>query len=100
MYCTTRTTIVIVYKVYATHLEAGDVVQPRELFDIARLCVEASSVPRTADTTVTKETFDQGSSVVGALVTDGGKLSVLTHQQSLGVTNVYLLHPAETRTCN
>ena len=77
------------------YLEAGHIIEAGEFFNVSRLGVEASSMPRTADTTVTKVTLGQGCSVVGALVADGGKFAVLTDQERFGLTNVNLFHPAE-----
>ena len=84
----------------AVYLEAGHVVQAWKLLDVASLAVEASAVPWTADTTVAKVTFDQRSTVVGALVTDGCEFAILTDEQRLGVTNVHLLHPARINQTN
>ena len=84
----------------AAYLEARYVVQAWKLLDVARLGVEASTMPRTTDATVAKVTFDQWSTVVGALVTDGCEFAILTDEQRLGVTDVHLLHPTRTDQAN
>ena len=74
------------------YLEAWDIVEARELFNVSSLGVETCSMPRAADTSITKVTIDQRSSVVGTLVTNSCKLSVLTDQQSLGISDIHLFH--------
>ena len=76
-----------------TYLEARHIVEPGKFFNVSRLGVEACSMPWATDTTITKVTIDQRSSIVGALVTNSAKLSVLTNQKCFGVTNVDFLHP-------
>ena len=63
------------------YLEAGHIIEARKFFNVSSLCVEASSVPWTADTTIAKVTLGQGSSIVGALVANCGKFAILADQE-------------------
>ncbi len=75
------------------YLIARKAVQPRVLLNIARLDVEARSMPWAPHSSIAKVTLGQRAPIVRTLVSDGGEFSILPHQQSLGVPKVYLSQP-------
>ena len=68
-------------------------VQTREVFNVARLNVEAGAVPGTANATLSEASLDEGSTVVRAFGGDGRELPFLFDQQHFRAAHIHFPHP-------